>query len=320
MSTPTDKIRAGLDQRQKAGGTVPISNLFGAPSNLAQLKDAVQKLATARDKLAKLASDTVAAVESSREEIEYRYSELGKVRDGRVVVDQLGDVRRRAMVDREATKAARAIRKQNSEERAKLAAAVRDLKAKLDSVCDSWGHPVTVLDRRTRLDSNRAILTQNFQDAGVAAITNALRDAIVSGDAALAISALNAAEKLSKESRKLIPFAARDVAEAIPEVRSEYQSASRLIASAEIAAAEAELAQAQADGSRGVAELSMKVGRLKTELKALLGEPEPDDESGEGEPTADSDVRPAIQATEPKSYGLTDEEWQQMLDAARADE
>lgn len=315
MSTPTDKIAAGLAKRQTSSAPTSIHSLYGAPASLSQLSEAAHKITSKRNKLKNLSEAVRKAIETQRAEIEERYKELGVIREGRLITRTIPENTIRGMIEREVAKVSRAARQTTSDERSKLLAEVRELKAKIESVKDAWSHPVTILDRKTRNSQDRAVIAGNL--TGVASIVNALRDAITTGSAPLAMAALMAAEKLSKESRRLVPYSARDVAEAIPNVRDEFTRANQFIAMSAWAAEESELANAEAEGLRSAAEMKMRVGRLRNEMEALGGEPEADDKS---EPTpAKPESKPEPVKIDTSKYTISDQEWEAMLEAARAD-
>ncbi len=296
-----ETIGRGLDarQRQKSGGPIPLSDLFGAPASVSQLNDLANKITSKRDRLKALSEVVRKAIASSRAEIEARYADFGKVRDGNHVTDTIGDNRRRAAIEREVTKFARTARKTSDADRSKLLAEVRDIAAKIKSVRDAWANPVTILDRRTLANSKRAVYAQNLAGANVTALTHALRDAVSSGNASLAMAALMAAEKLPKETRKLLPYSAADVAGAIPEVRDEMAKAGQFISLTELAAAESELAQAQAEGARDTSTLLMRVGRLRDEHTALTGGDAEAEETGDGNRLSTDDWEKALDAKFP---------------------
>ncbi len=301
MSTATSKIRAGLDahERAKSGGTFNLSNLAGAPASVSDLNDLANKATAKRDRLKVLAESINAAVEKYKTQKTVEYAELGRIRDGNLVTDTLGETRRRAMLEREVAKFTRDARKVSADERSRLLSELHDITSKIAAVRDSWSDPVAVLMRRTLADAKRGVYAQNLASAGPVAVEDALRDAVIGRNAALAAAALDRLSAMSKDQAKSVRFSKRDVAESL--VAEEWTKARALIAMVDLATEESELAQAQAEGSRDTAKMLMRVGRLRNELSALVPEPA----------SLPDDAKPS----NPKPGILSSEDWEKNLNA-----
>lgn len=293
MTTPQDKIRSGLDahDRAKSGsGTFNLDSLKGAPASIADLQALANKATSKRDRLKVLSSGIVDAIEKHLEKKRAEYAELGKVREGNLIRDELGDNRRRTMLEREVSRFSRDARKISAEERSTLVAELRDITTKLEATKGSFTDPVSLLSRRTLSDQKRAIYSQNLANAGPVAVESALRDAVLTSDHALAAAAIDRLDNMSKDSRKLVRFSKRDVAESL--VAEELAKATEFITMTEIAVSEGELADSEAEGKRTTAQQKIGLGVMKSKL-----------------PKADSSE------DDPAKQTLSAEEWERQLDA-----
>lgn len=303
MTTPNGKIGRGIDalERQKSGGNFNLSGLVGAPSSVSDL-NALAELATRkRDRLKVLAESTTTAIEKKRHEIEVRYADFGKVRDGNHVTDTVGDSKRRAAIEREVSKFTRDARKVSDKERGTLIAELRENSEKIAAVKSSWTDPVALLSRISLSDPKRATYAANLANAGPVAVENALRDAVLNNDTALAAAALDRLDAMPKESKKLVRFSKKDVAESL--VADEWTAARKYIAISEIAVDEAELANNEAEGKSISSQQKIGLGIKKRELANILGVESMDavsDDSGERrKPTSESEFQAHLDSKYP---------------------
>ncbi len=309
MNTAKDKIAAGLDalERAKSSDTFALQSLVGAPSSIADLNRLASAMSSKRDRLKTLSDSIKTAIEKHREKKSQEFAQLGKVKlENGSTVDELGDTRRRALLDREMAAFARNARSASAEERAKLMTEIRETASKIAAVAHSWTDPVALLMRQTLSDPKRATYAANLSNAGPVAVENAVRDAVITGDASLAAAALDRHDAMPKESRKLVRFSKTEIAESL--VAQEWAKARSLIAVAEIAADEAELAEAEAEGKRTTPEQKIGLGVKKSQLAELLSDA--DDNA------LVSHSKPTEPETKQKDYRISDEEWAAMIDAA----
>lgn len=303
MSTPTSKIRAGLDaiERAKSGESFNLANLKGAPASVSDLNSLANKMTAKRDRLKVLAESIRTTVEKFTAEKKAEYAELGRVRDGNLITDTMGETRRRAMLDRAVAKFTRDARKVSADERARLMSEIRDITSRLAAVRHTFD-PVSILMRRTLADSksasNRATYATVLASAGPVAVESALRDSVIGGNAALASAAIDRLSNMPRQHAKLVRFSKRDVAESL--VSEEWTKARAFIAMIDLAEAESEHANGSADGARNTSELLIRVGQLRKELGELVPAPESDPE-GKDKPT-----QPGV---------LSNEEWEAALAA-----
>jgi hypothetical protein len=295
----TSKIRDGLDTRARAksGGTFNLANLTGAPASVTDLNALATKATAKRDRLKVLAESISISIAKFTDAKTAEYAELGRIRDGNLITDTLGENQRRTMVEREISKFARNARKVSADERSRLLSELRDITGKIAAVRESWSDPVAILMRRTLADPKRGVYAANLANAGPVAVENALRDAVIGGNAALAAAALDRLSAMPASQSKSVRFSKRDVAESL--VAEEWTKARAFIAMTDIAEAESDLANSQAEGGRDSATLKMRVGILRKELAALVPEstPAPDNKN------------------KPKGDLLSDDEWQRNLNA-----
>ena len=283
MSNPIEKIGRGLDahERAKADGSFRMSNLVGAPVSVSDLNKVAEHSTRLRDRLKLLASGVSKAVETHRAETEKRYSEVGKEQDENGVVrDTLGPDRRRRMIEGEVARFRKEALQASAEERGHLMAELRANNEKIAAVADMWSDPVAVLMRSTRADSKRSTYAANLSSSGPIEVVNALRDAVLTGDKALAAAALSRLDAMPKDSRKLVRLSKRDVAE--PLVSDEWNKARTFIAITEIAVTEAEIADNEAEGKTILPQRKIGLGLKKRELETVLGISD-DDHSQAGE-------------------------------------
>ncbi|MEX0922113.1 MAG: hypothetical protein WDZ84_05005 [Rhodovibrionaceae bacterium] len=277
MTTPNDKIRAGLDARNqaKSAGSFDLASLQGAPASIADLQKLAAKATAKRDRLKVLSESIVSAIEQHTQKKKAEFAELGKTREGNLIRDELGDNRRRTMLDREVSRFSREARKISSEERVKLVQELRDISSKLEATKAGFTDPVGLLSRRTLADPKRATYSANLASAGPVAVEDALRTAVLTGDASLAAASLNRLDAMSKDSRKLVRFSKKDVAESL--VAEELGKATEFITMTEIAAAEGELANGEAEGKRTTANQKIGLGIMKSKLpKTAEAEDDPE--------------------------------------------
>lgn len=281
MSNPIQKIGRGLDahERAKADGSFRMSNLVGAPVSVSDLNTVAEKSTRLRDRLRLLTAGVIKSVEQHREETENRYRQVGKEQDENGVIrDMLGPDRRKRMIDKEVARFRKEALQASAEERGRLMAELRSNNEKIGAVADMWADPVSLLMRSTRADSMRSTYAANLAASGPIEVENALRDAVLTGDKALAAAALGRLDAMPKDSRKLVRLSKRDVAE--PLGSDEWNKARQFITIAEIAVTEAQIADDEAEGKSISAKRKIGLGLKKLDLEKVLGKPLNSDDVG----------------------------------------
>ena len=180
--------------------------------------------------------------------------------------------------------------------RLKLLSELREITGKIALVKDGWSDPVAVLMRSTRADPHRATYAANLANSGPVEIKNALRDAVLTGDCALAAAAFGRLDSFDKSARAHVTYSKKDVAESL--VSEEWAKARQFIAISEIAENEAEIADDEATGKKIASTRKIGLGIKKRDLAKVLGV----DALVSGEGAADS------------KGGMPDETFEEMLD------
>jgi hypothetical protein len=293
------KIRAGLDARtdSPSAASFSLSALQGAPATISDLNAIANRVSSKRDRMKVLSDSVTTAVEKYRKAKTAEYAELGRVREGNLVRDELGDNRRRTMLEREVTRYSREARKISADERTSILAEIRDAVSKVAPVRASFTDPVAILSRRTIGDPKRSTYTANLANAGPVAVENAIQTAVITGNAPLLSAALDRLDGMPAASRKLVRYSKKDAAETV--VGDELLKARQYLAKIDLETAETELAYSESEGKRDTAEDKIRLGTLRNELLVALGsDPESDDDDtddGAGDETGDD--YPTLTAT-----------------------
>ena len=332
MNDSVSKIANGLQKREaeRKADSTPLASYVGAPATLTAITEHVSQIRQRKNRLRVLAEEITVAVNDHRETKSAEYAELGKVRgDNGLVIDELGDVKRKTLLERDVSSFAREKRAASEPERVKLRKEINTLAAKIAPVRESWVDGPSLLHRVTLGDKRRIDFYNTLATVGPRSLEVSLADAIATGDKALAAACLDRLDALPKNSKSMVRFSRQQAAETV--MAEELRQARAAFAMLDIAVAEAEMEAATADGKRVSTNAKLKVGRLKRELAELLLE----DDSEDGQPRILSDEEwerrlnekwPAKVKPEPKPeidtsrYKITDEEWAAMLEAARVDD
>ena len=276
MTTPKNKIAAGLDarEREKNSNVIPLENLNGAPSSVSHLQAMSESLIGHRNKLVDIVANTAKHVAEFRARKQVELSEVGVIRDESnpnavLTTDTLGENQRRAMLEKEVSRFSKEAHKATEKERAKLYAEVRNGMTKVNATRDSLSDPVAVLMRVTRMDPERATATAILAHSGPREVEAALQDAVLTKNKALAAAALARMDAMDKSARDSIRHSRNGVAEAV--VGDEANKARQLLAMLDLAEIDSDVAWAESEG-RDTARLMTRRGLKQRELGHLLGE------------------------------------------------
>lgn len=277
MPNPTKTIARGLDKRAAESNPnhIPLANLTGAPSSISSLEALTNELMSKRDKLVNLVASSQKAIADYRVKKSAEFAEIGFLReDGpngtSIKSDQLGDQKRRQMLDQEVNRYAKQVRSTTQAERAKLYGEIRDSMTKVKATRDSLSDPTAILMRSTRMDPDRATAAAILAHSGPREVEAALQDAVLTGNKALAAAALSRVDSMDKSARDSIRLSRNEVAGAI--VGEESNKAKRFLAMLDIAEIDADISWAESEGRR-VGNLVTRRGMKQRELAHLLGEP-----------------------------------------------
>lgn len=330
MNDSTSKIASGLQKREaeRKADSIPLASFVGAPASLAAVTEHVSQIRQRKNRLRVLAEEITVAMNNHRETKSAEYAELGKVRgDNGLIIDELGDVKRKALLERDISSFAREKRAASEPERVKMRQEIDTLAAKLSPMRDSWVDATALLHRMTLGDKRRVDYYATLATVGPRSLEVSLADAIATGNKALAAACLDRLDALPKNSKSMVRFSRQLAAETV--MADELRQAKAAFAMLDIAVAEAEMEAATADGKRVSTTAKLKVGRLKRELAELLPE-DGDDETPrllsdeEWERRLNEKWPAKVRIEEPKidtsKYKISDQEWQAMLEAARIDD
>lgn len=281
MPTATAKIRDGLNQRarEKNPDSIPLENLSGAPSSVADLATIANRLLDKRTHLVNLVANNVKHIREHREKKRAEFAEIGIIREetaaGAVLrTDTLGADQRRAMLEKEMASYTKAVRANTEKDRAALYREIRDTMAKVRVTRDTLADPTAILMRMTRLDPDRATAAAILSHSGPREVEAALQDAVLIKNKALAAAALSRMDAMDKSARDSIRFSRGDVAAAI--VGEEANRANRFLAALDLAEIDADIAWAESEG-KATDRLVTRRGIKQRELQHYLGEESSDD-------------------------------------------
>lgn len=244
-----DRITAGLRARERetAGSVIPLSNLRGAPRTISDLNTLASTADLKSKRLTEMVAGISTALESFEAEKRAELSEMGKSRgDNGTVQDLIGDKARVRML----RDAMRAKRKEalavGSEAREKLAAELREIRAKVAAVSDLFSDSVAYLKTSTMGSDRRGAYLRDLQSSGPMEIEAALRHAVLNQDRDMAAAALQRLDSLPKNLRDSVRVNRREVADAL--VGAEVTRARRNMLAAEIAVESADIEVTRSEG------------------------------------------------------------------------
>lgn len=271
---PIAKIARGLDtlEARKRAAPFKFESLQNAPKTTAEVHARAIKAMQARDRLRVLATQSSDKIEAYKVEAKATFADFGRSRDeNNVIHDDLGDTRRQAMITREVNKFAREVRAELAEDRNKALAELKAHCETLEAVSASYASPVTRLNIETLSDPKRAVYAATLANAGPTAVEEAMREAMVTGNLAMAAAASDRYEGLSKAGKAMVRFARSDPAFAL--LGETWRQSVEALGLVEIALVEGELAFMGGEGKRTTPDELLKIGRMKSELVEKIGRP-----------------------------------------------
>jgi len=284
MVTPTQKIRAGLDahERDRAGQTTPklavLAGITGDPNSIQTICASVKK---ARERLVAIRAVEAKAASLASEAAHLEWRDRGvSIDESNIRTDSMGGTNRRRFIEADIRNARKARLEKTAEERAKLAATLREAKASLDLVRDLWASPVAVLMRSTLGSEKRATYAANLAAAGPTEVDAAMSLAARTGDKDLAAAACVRIDGLTKEARKSLKFSKSEVAEHM--VAKDFNAATEALGLADYYRESGDLAAREIEGSRISPNAKIRVGQKLMELEIQLGRKIAVDGDGDG--------------------------------------
>jgi len=274
MNNPTALIRSGLDSHERAKlnpGTFKLVALAAAPSTIVEISEITATATKRRDRLHKMRSESVDAVQNHRDKITAEYADLGMVEheSGRGRLDTLGATRRKKMLDSAVAKFRKELNTATAEERATLLAEQRAAKETLNLVRSAWTSPVAILMLDTLGTEKRSACTRDLERAGPTELENAMKRAVQTGNKDLAAACCVRLDGIGKEGRKLVQFSKSQVAEAV--AGDGFMKAAEAFALADLAFAQSELAEKEIQGKPLSSGDKIKIGLMRTELESKIG-------------------------------------------------
>lgn len=332
MSAPTEKIRAGLDahERAKASGSIPYSNLIEVPRTTSEVSNLAARAKTLRDRFKAITEGVNSHLAKYRAETEARFADFGKTKDENGVIrDSVGDTQRRKAIEDDVAAHRRDVLKISADDRASILAEIREINRKLTSVADMHNDAVSILMTGTLGSKRRGEFAHDLEHSGPREIELAVKRALVHGDRDLLAACFSRLDSLDKRTRELVNVSKADAAQHI--VTDQLQLGRQSLALAEVSLDHAMILEDEVNGKRIASQRKIGLGVKKADLRKLGididSESAPlarsaSDGDGKDKPAkpAHSDVKP-----EPKpeidtsKYKISDAEWEQMLEAARAD-
>lgn len=262
MATATQKIRAGLDKGQhtsKTTATSPTGPNNPRLADLANLRGDLPAIRTQRSAILKAAAavESIRAgvashIEAERERLREHFAGIGfqeeRTDKGTVKSDLIGATARRSMTDTAIRDMERAARDTYQDTLRGHMAELRAARGRLELMAELWADPVRVLMRSTLESDRRATYADNLSRSGPIEISEAARQAVMTGDKALAAAACSAMDRLDKNARQMLTVTKADIAEAV--MAEQLDTAKREIAAAGIYADRAEQALREATGAK----------------------------------------------------------------------
>ena len=323
MTTPTERIRTGLDaqERAKASGSTPYSNLIEVPRTTTEVSNLAARAKMLRDRFKAIAEGVHAAVAKHRAEAEETFARVGKqTNENGVIVDTLGENQRRRMVEDSVTDYRKNVAlKVSSGDRTGILAEIREINRKLAAVADMHNDAVSILMTGTLGSKRRGEFAHDLEHSGPREIELAVKRALVHGDRDLLAACFSRLDSLDKRTRELVNVSKADAAQHV--VADQLALGRQSLALAEISLDHAMILEDEVNGKRIASQRKIGLGVKKADLKKMgIDIDSAPDDDGKDKPAkpAHSDVKP-----EPKpeidtsKYKISDAEWERMLDAAR---
>ncbi len=265
----TSRISAGLRQREEASASaVPLAALRGGPATISDLNTLASQASAKVARLRELADGVSRHMATFEARKRAELDGLGKTtNDNGTVTDALGHVRRGKLL-RDAVRQER----QNAvavgeEERASLAAELRDISSRVDAVRDLHEDAVAVLKMNALGSAKVAAYRDDLAHAGPVEVEAAMRRAVLTQDKDLGAACLRRLDAMPKGARDSVRVSRADLADTL--VGADVRRARMNLMAVEIASGEAEMAVATVEGRDVPSHRKIAIGIKQREFAEL---------------------------------------------------